>query len=393
MDRREFLAHAAALAVSTAAPCGILIRSAWAAQPQRRYVPTHFASPTGAGLHTGTKGNEWTLAEAYANAAAGHRVQFSPGTYVAKSGPVRTQAMTPRNSGTAANPIVFFAEYPAVYHPNEPGLHSTWISDYRVHGLGSVTGHAERTAGGRHTVWDGISMRQVNGAWNSGELGVVSLFAGGDLQVKFLRCLFDQRGEGQREPAFNWGAVFIQQTSGIEFADCVFQNIPGSHGDENAMPIVTYAAGKLEIHHCEYRNNSGGSIFLKGVQEGSTHDNRPVRLHHCLHSGYTSLSLSLGAVGGSSVQPGRFCDVFQNVWSPHPEGEGVSVWWRDVSRGKAPRNVRLVNNTFVGPVRFAGGEEAFHRVMTISDADDIWRRCRLRQRSATRRCDVREATA
>jgi hypothetical protein len=114
------------------------------------------------------------------------------------------------------------------------------IADGKLHGTGSVTGHAERVPGGHYVVWDGISMRQVNGAWDSGELGVVSLFAGGDLRVKFLRCLFDQLGQGQLEAAFNWGAVFIQATNGIEFADCIFQNIPGSEGDENAMPIVTY---------------------------------------------------------------------------------------------------------------------------------------------------------
>jgi hypothetical protein len=326
-----------------------------------RYAPTHFASPAGAGAHNGSRGNEWTLEEAYANAVAGNRVQFAPGTYVVRSGPRRTQAFTPAHSGTADRPIVFFAENPSVYHLERPELHTTWVSDFEVNGLGSVTGHAERAPGGRYV------------AWNSGELGVVSLFAGGDLQVKFLRCLFDQHGKGQLEPAFNWGAVFIQQTSGIEFADCIFQNIPGSHGDENAMPFVTYAAGELEVHHCEFRNNSGGSAFLKGVQEGSSHDNRPIRWHHSLHTGYTSMSLVLGAIGGPDIQKGRFCDVFQNIFQPAPDGIGITIWWRDVSGGSAPRSVRIVNNTLVGTIEFSGGEEALHRIQTVTEADHILR--------------------
>jgi len=35
--------------------------------------------------------------------------------------------------------------------------------------------------------------------------------------------------------------------------------------------------------------------------------------------------------------------------------------------------VRIVNNTFVGPIPFEGGEEALHRLQTITDNDDIWR--------------------
>jgi hypothetical protein len=374
MNRRRFLRDTALLAGATGALDWTGITTAWAAQPgPRRHAATHYASPAGAGAHNGSRGNEWTLAEAYANAVAGNRVQFAPGTYVVQSGPNRTAAFTPKNSGTAGNPIIFFAEFPAVYHQQEPQRHTTWVSDFKVHGLGSVTGHADRAQGGRYVAWDGISLRQVNGAWNSGEMGVVSLFAGGALHVKFLRCLFDQQGQGQLDPQNNWGAVFIQQSTGIEFADCVFQNIPGSRGDENAMPIVTYAAGELEIHHCEFRNNSGGSAFLKGVQAGSSHDNRPARLHHCLHTGYSSLSISFGAVGQGNLQEGRTCDVFQNIFHPASNGLGLSIWWRDVSGGQAPRNIRMVNNTLVGPIPFEGGEEALHRLMTITDGDDIWR--------------------
>lgn len=372
MRRRTFLGRAA-------------LASAWAtasrsptadAQPTAsRFVATHFASPSGAGRHDGSRGNEWTLAEAYANATAGSRVQFSPGTYLSFSGPRRQDALTPAHNGTATEPIVFFAEHPAVYHRANPERHTTWVSDFKAHGLGSVTGHSERASGGHYVVWDGLSMRQVNGAWNSGELGVVSLFAGGQLNVKFLRCLFDQQGEGQREPGNNWGAVFIQQTSGIEFADCVFTNIPGSHGDENAMPVVTYATGELEIHHCEFLSNSGGSVFLKGVQAGSRHDNRPVRLHHCQVRGFTSHAIGLGAIGQNDIQAGRYCDIFQNVFSPAPGGLGLSLWWRDLSGGTAPRNVRFVNNTLVGSIPDEGGEEGLHRLLTISDSNDVWRDC------------------
>lgn len=371
MNRRSFVARLGSAALLSGLTGSRLAGAAQAAG--RRYEPTRFASPRGAGSHDGSRGNEWTLAEAYARAAAGDRVQFAPGSYVVQSGANRTAAFTPANSGAAGKPIVFFAEHPAVYNRTRPDLHTTWVSDFTVHGLGSVTGHADRASGGRHVVWDGLSLRQVNGAWNSGELGVVSLFAGGPLHVKFLRCLFDQQGQGQLEPQNNWGAFFIQQSSAIEIADCVFANIPGSKGDENAMPIVTYATGELEIHHCEFLNNNGGSVFLKGVQQGSSHDNRPVRLHHCRHSGYSGLTIGFGAVGQGDLQAGRFCDVFQNVFHAAPDGLGISIWWRDVSGGQAPRNIRMVNNTFAGPIPFSGGEEALHRVLTVTDNDDIWR--------------------
>lgn len=380
MNRRRFLVKGSSLAglaglVHTTGLRGLVVA---AQAPAHRYTPTHFASPAGAGRHDGSKGNEWTLAEAYENAAAGSRVQFAPGTYTTHSGRARTQASTPKNNGTAGSPIVFFAEHPAVYHLKNPERHTTWVSDGNANGRGSVTGHAERVSGGHYVVWDGISMRQINGAWSGGELGVVSLFDGQELNVKFLRCLFDQLGQGQLEPQNNWGAVFIQQTSGIEFGDCVFQNIPGSRGDENAQPIVAYASGNLEVHHCEFRNNNGSGLWLKGVQVGSSHDNRPVRLHHCLHTGFTSRAIGFGAVGQGDYQKGQFCDVFQNVFHPGKGSYGISVSWRDLSGGSAPRNVRMVNNTFVGEIPHEGGEEAFHRVHTITDTNDIWRDCQFR---------------
>lgn len=374
MNRRRFLIDTGKIAglATVTRPSALEVRQ----QPStnvRRYAATHFASPGGAGAHNGSRGNEWTLAEAYEQAVAGNRVSFAPGTYTVASGRSRTQAFTPRSNGTPANPIVFFAEYPAVYHQKEPSLHTTWVSDFKVNGLGAVTGHAERAPGGHFVVWDGISMRQVNGSWDNGELSVVCLFAGDDLNVKFLRCLFDQLGQGQLKAQTNWGAVFIQQTSGIEFADCVFQNIPGSRGDENAQPIVAYATGQLEVHHCEFRGNNGSGLWLKGVQTGSPFDNRPVRLHHCRHEGFAGRAIGFGAVGQGNYQSSQFCDIFQNIWRPDPNGLGLSLSWRDLSGGTAPRNVRLVNNTFHGHIPFNGGEEAFHRLQTISDGDDIWR--------------------
>jgi len=99
--------------------------------------PNRFVSASAAGGGDGSEASPWTLAEAMTNAVAGDRVQIAPGTYRgAATGDRYVPTFNPSHSGTVDAPIVFCAQFPAVYHEADPSRWSVIQNDgARAHRL------------------------------------------------------------------------------------------------------------------------------------------------------------------------------------------------------------------------------------------------------------------
>ncbi len=318
--------------------------------PTTRYDPTHYVSPTATGNGDGSIDDPWTWAQANANATAGMRVQFAPGRYdsAGNYGGERSLAYGPVSSGTEAEPIVFFAEYPAVYNDDE-SLHSLlWIDEIP----GTVAGAQPGTS---YITWDGFSMRQGPNNDFGSEQGVWA--AWGASHIRLLRCLFDQQNVGyQGQGANNWGAIFMDSSHHIEIADSIFANFPGV--DENTATYLVYSVGDVEIHHNEFRNNYS-DLYIKGVYEDSEYDLRPHRIHHNAFSDWHGRVMTLLGVGQGDAQPGTFCDFTQNTFSTVNGNMQITYASLD---NEAPHSFRFVNNTFFGETHFGAEieDEGFH---------------------------------
>lgn len=268
-----------------------------------------------------------------------------PGThYVTAGSHNRSSPPVIQTSGSLANPIVFFAQYPAVYNADNAEYLSTIISDGTANGC--VLGMAGLSR--EYHAYDGLACKQTNGSYSGGELAAVSIFECEEAHAKFLRCLFDQENEGNTDPAQNWGSVFGQNSAYVEFSDCIFRRVPGSYNDENAMNHVYYDVGYLVVKHCEF-DRVTGMAFLKGKHAYSGWDLRPQRWHHNKVVDHTQPSvINLGSVGADDEQPGEFADFYQNVIETTCAvgGAGLAVQCQNYNSGAAPINVRVVNNTF-----------------------------------------------
>lgn len=92
---------------------------------------TKYVTPTGAGNHDGTPGNEWTLKEASENAVAGDTVIIAKGEYLI-NGTNALDKIVFGNSGTPENPIIFVGEFDEGYVPETADgdttsyIHSTY---------------------------------------------------------------------------------------------------------------------------------------------------------------------------------------------------------------------------------------------------------------------------
>lgn len=319
--------------------------------PTARYVATHFVTPDADGTGDGSRENPWTWAQAYENAVAGNRVQFAPGQYDSPGNDEgRTFVFGPEHSGTEAEPIVFFAEYPAIYNP-EP-MHSLLYNDVPTRGLGTVTGARPGTT---YVTWDGFSMRQGPNNVYGSEESVWSAWYSDHLRV--LRCLFDQQGMGFDEGgANNWGAIFMQVVHHVEIADCIFRNIPGA--DENTATYLVYGVGEVEIHHSLFQN-TWSNFNIKGVQLDAEYDLRPHRIHHNRLESWDGRMITLVQVGQGNRQPDAFCDFFQNVFVA--DDANLGIVYAPVS-DDTPRGFRFVNNTFYGDTHKGadGEDQGFH---------------------------------
>ncbi len=328
--------------------------------PSSRYRPTHYVAPDARGGGDGSFERPWTWDEAYRDAMAGDVVQFAPGTYVSPGSASRDRPYTPSNTGEPDRPIVFFAEYPAVYHEDQPDLHALLFTEAPD---SSVTGADAET---RYVIWDGFSLRQGPGSTFTSEQSVFSGWSGGQ-QFKILRCLFDQQGLGQMTGANNWGALFLQDVSFVEVADCIFRNVPGA--DESTCVFNCYRVGELELHHCLFENNHCNFI-IKGDMPDAPFHNAPQRWHHNRFVDWT-YERAFTLLGVNEYGTEEHWDMYQCVFQC---SRLTNLWYE--SFGDFPRYFRIVNNTFIFDLLENDGVVNLHRVVGPANAENgIFQSC------------------
>jgi len=188
------------------------------------YVATHYVAPfaevTGATSdydvqnslvfsNATSSGSPCTLACAMANATAGHQVQCAPGVIIGStSGPGHRYLsdFMPTNSGILGDPIVFFAQYPAVANHGSTELYTEMR---KQNAEGSTMG----AGGSDYIVFDGFYFDEnFNLPANDG--GTLIL-GSGSTGIEARRCSFLRTGASDTHGAYNTGAnknpVFLQR--------------------------------------------------------------------------------------------------------------------------------------------------------------------------------------
>jgi hypothetical protein len=296
------------------------------------YTPTHYVTATASGSGDGTIGNPWTAQQAVANAQAGNVVQWGPGVYLLNCS-LPLPALVLANNGTAGNPIIHFAQSPAISASSD--AQRTILRT--ASGTGSLMGQRYGT-GGSYTTIDGFQFEaRAPYSLQDGSDGYSLFLMRGMNNVRILRCAFDM---GDMAPYSNamWGGIWGQEVNTLEIADCIFRNSarPVTH---QHSAILFYALRNFEIHHNTF-SDLNEAIFLKGAVNGigcdggSIHHNRISDTNHPFY--FFRVNVSSASL---------YVDVYQNLVTDITNTSGMANTWNG-EIGASNRNVRMVNNTF-----------------------------------------------
>lgn len=298
------------------------------------YTPTHYVTSTGTGswAQASSSSTPCSLSTAVANAQAGDIVQVGPGIYTGSNNNDRWQvSWALSNSGALGNPIIFFAEFPAVtniLHRSELRNGSTTM------GSGCPTfGVSGEFATRDYIIWDGFYVSESNAATHS-----------------------------------DTGPVVLHQTTGSEIRRCEIAGVTATWGDNhngirfehsvgckaldnrltgfrctgtnnwNQAAILLYASTDYTIAYNETTDNTTG-VYLKGANSGVSLRS-PAYVHH--NKIHTNDAGGL-RVGGVNRNTG-FTDIYQNLFYGHDDINAQDISWQTWS-DPAPLDVRVVNNT------------------------------------------------
>lgn len=291
---------------------------------------TRFVRADATGTGDGSMGNPWTLAQAMADAAPGDVVVVGPGIYTAPSTAVRDQpAWHPTRSGTAGAPIVFCAEYPAVYNEaNRSELRNDATAE------GTDASPTFGTQNRDHVVWDGFYVDEAASPSHP-DTGPVVVW--GSSNVTIARSVIvgaaiarDDNHNGIRLEAVDHVAVVNNRISNIRHA---------VQPSRNHAAIMTYDASFVTIEHNELRDGDDG-IYLKGDHAGDGRPNgaftvRFNRLQDLAGHGITILGVT--RVGDQPTE------IAQNLIAR----AHIGMLFNSVG-GDHPASVRVHHNTLVG---------------------------------------------
>ena len=227
------------------------------------YTPTIYAAPAALGSGSGaSEANAMSLAAAVLSRSPGDIVGLVPGTF---SGIGTQTSNNPifkvTSSGTALNPIIFVAKYPAVYNYGTPALLSEIRSSnptapsptisYNTPVIGAVGADYVRFIG-LYANQTYAPPRPSNGTFLANESD----------HVWFEDCVIDQIVLPDTD---NFNAMFMRGSNNFVIRNCRFSGGYDVTGDNNHNPsaITTYGCLDFLIEHNELEGVCGG-IFIKG---------------------------------------------------------------------------------------------------------------------------------
>ena len=301
--------------------------------PPPTYTPTRYVTVSASGAGDGSLANPWTLAQAMANAVAGDRVQVGPGIYTGTNTASRSvPAFNPANSGTAASPIVFFAQHPAVHSATNRSEIRNGVT------MGELGCPTIGTSNRDYIVWDGFYIDEQQSRSHS-DTGPVVIWSSSNVEI--ARSLVN-------------GRIFVRgdNHSGIRTEGAInplirynrIQNFRDPTPARNTTAFTMYDTRGLVFEHNDLVDNDSG-LYLKGQHEDAVLNaeadvrfNRIVRNHAALGRGITGV-VALGLTDTTLPGIGR-SHVHQNIIV----GYNNSI----ATNAVAPNHPRLVgfyNNT------------------------------------------------
>lgn len=299
------------------------------------YTPTHYVTASATGGGDGSLGNPWTLAEACSQAISGNVVQVGSGIYTgANTGSRNTPTFSPANSGTSINPIIFYAEYPAIYYTG--GLRSQLRNGVSTNGSGCpVFGAVNQN----HIWWDGFYVDVADGAASRSDTGPFTVFGGvGNKSIgcKVLRCHL----VGVDAPwDDNYSGIRFEHADQWEIANCRVHGFDDNGGvGTHGWGILWYACSNYIVRNNEVYDQYGG-IYPKGANAGVAVQNPGLIYRNYVHD-TTDRGILIGGVNRDT----GFLDIYQNLIVNPGRFAFSAIAYND----PAPLDVRIVNNTLYG---------------------------------------------
>lgn len=303
------------------------------------YTPTIYAAPADVGTGDGSsEANAMDLMTALVDMSPGDIVGLIPGTYSDTGSETSNDPIFKvTDSGTALNPIIVVAKYPAVYNYGTPANLSEIRSSnptapsptipYNTPVIGAVGADYVRFIG-LYANMAYAPPRPSNGTFLMQESD----------HCWFEACVVDQI---QLPDTDNFNALFMRGSNNAVVRNCRFSGGYDGTGstNHNASAITTYGCLDMLIEHNEFPDANGG-IFVKGSHFASIGNSGDIRYNVA-----TDCSQSLCEV--AVVEPSSAgVDVYQNLSIRCRQGvvfdASAAAWCTDT---------RVYNNTLVDAVQ------------------------------------------
>lgn len=284
--------------------------------PADYYVaPAGVASGSGVGSYM----DPYDWEQAFAQTGSGLVFEYRDGSYEAPNTNIDRFPTHLPQPGLLGSPNVHRAQYRAPL--TAEALWSKWRLSV---GTGPVCGMAN------YVTFDGFDIAHAGTHTITSEGSAIALW--NVLGVKIAYCRFEALI--QAPGSENWGAIYGENVTGVEIVDCDFSGFIGTGSNNNAT-ILFYDSVQYEIHHCAF-SSCTSAFWPKGVHAGEP-DLIPGSLHHCVMTNVTKPWVG-GATAQETTGGTDYYDFYQNLCINSLQLEAKV----------AGRNVRVVNNTFIG---------------------------------------------
>lgn len=302
-------------------------------------TPDYYVTAAAGGSGDGSVGDPWTFAQMKASAVAGDVIQVGPGLYTAtNTGEKEIPAHRMANSGTAENPIIVVAQYPAAITANTANW-SELSNGYPTEDNGGSPSYGCAT-GDDYIYWDGFYVNEEDSA-STTDTGPVLMWGTEGCEIR--RAVVE--GDEGLLPPDNHNSVRIELANNVAVRD---SKLFGNRVDlvesnrYNGSTIETYDSYDLLIENNELYDSAGG-IFIKGTQRDQVGHTIVIRNNY-IHD--VSMGIAIAAAGddGGVGTTGSFgAHVYGNI----VENTDDAIVTRSYET-YAPHATVIANNTVIG---------------------------------------------